>query len=104
MAKIEVSGIDIYYKLCSDCNEYDGDIYWTEFFTLEGEKPLMKWSWKKFRKVDSGKSVPNFVKRFELQFWITESEHLTKSELKNLLERKVELINRKKELERGEII
>lgn len=101
---LEVSGVKIYYKLCSDCNEYDGTITWTEFFTKEGTKPEKKWSWRKFRMIPTGKHVPNYVKRFSMNYWITESTHLSKSELRNRLEREVELINRAKELERGEFI
>lgn len=101
---IEVSGVTIYYKLCSDCNEVDGTINWTEFFTQEGLKPEKEWSWRKFRMIPTGRQIPNYIKRFSLPYWITESTHLTKSELRKKLERQVELINRAQELERGEFV
>jgi len=51
-----------------------------------------------------GNFVPNFIKRFTLDFWITESNHLTKKELREILEKKVELITRSQELQRKEFI
>jgi hypothetical protein len=104
MNKLEVYGLDIYYTLGHVCHEYDGDLYWTDFYTKEGVKNVKKWSWKKFRMVSTGEVVPNFIERFTLPFWITKSSHLTKKELRTILEKKVSIINREKELERGEFI
>jgi hypothetical protein len=104
MDKIKIADIDLYYKLCSECNEATGTFDWTEFYTKEGLKEVEKWSWKKFKMIPSGNFVPNFIKRFTLDFWITESNHLTKKELKEILEKNVELIKRFQELQRKEFI
>lgn len=100
---IEVSGVKLYYDEQSDGSEY-GTYYWTEFHTQEGTIPEKKWSWRKFRMVPTGRQIPNYVKRFRFNFWITQSNHMTKSELRDMLERQVELINRAKELENKEFI
>lgn len=100
---IKVSGVKLYYIEQWDTSEY-GNAYWTEFYTKEGMKPERRWSWRKFRMISTGKMIPNYVERFVFDFWITESNHLTKSELREKLERQVELINRKRELENKQFI
>jgi len=100
--KLEVKGRDIYYHTFP-CGHPDSNEIFTMFYTLEGKKQVKKWSWSKFRKVPTGVMVDNYVRRFKLNINI-ESNRYTKSEIRNKVEREVELIDRFEEIKRGEII
>jgi hypothetical protein len=100
--KLEVNGRDIYYYTFH-CGHPDSNEIFTAFYTLEGKKLEKKWSWRKFRKTPTGVKVDNYVRRFNLNINI-ESNRYTKSEIRNKIEREVELITRAEEIKRGEII
>lgn len=102
MKKIEISGITLHYKVTWEHSEYDSYCY-TSFFLLNGKKPEVKWSWKKLRKVETGVMVDNYIEMFRLPLDV-ESDSYTKREIREKIGRKIELMGRAKEIQKGEIV
>lgn len=101
MYEIEISGKKFNYRIDYDCSEF-GETYQTVFFKkiMVDEKI---WSWRKLRFLNTGKLVEKDKTLFCLYFDMHSPEY-TKAEIKNRLEKEVELLGRAEEIERGEII
>jgi hypothetical protein len=101
MKEINIDGRVLKYRLMSDCNEYD-EWEWTEFY--EGTEIVTK-------RVRSGWSdifgtlvqveVPKLI--FEINMSCT-NDRITKEEWKAKILKELALLNRREELERGELI
>jgi len=100
--KLDVNGKTIYYDHYY-CGHPDVSELYTKFFTLEGKRTEMKWSWRKFRKVPTGNQIDNYVEIFEFFFDI-EKPYRTKSEVRRKLEYNLELLGRAEEIKKGELI
>lgn len=98
LKKLEIDGMELQYEIFSDCNEYDGTIYWTEFYI--GTRTVTKRKYLMFgeKKI---KEVP--FKVFTLYLNI-EDPNYTKGEIRALITKQLELLGRKSEIERGEIV
>ena len=97
MEKITINGRDFEYKVFSGTDEY-GRYYETDFYqgvTIETHKKYI------FFGPEITKEVPNKVFSFEGNI---ESNSLTKEELRKILEKKVKLLDRQAEIDRGELI
>lgn len=101
MYEIEVSGRKLNYKILYDVSEF-GETYETVFFDkiMVNEK---RWSWRKFKFVETGKLVEEHKTLFCLYFDLHDAAY-TKKDIRNRLQREVELLSRAEEIERGEII
>ena len=97
LKRININGIELYYQLCYDVSEY-GESEWTEFYI--GTRIITRRKYYICGPIITYE-IPNKV--FELNFSI-EDEYYTKKEIRYKIERKLELLNRKAEIERGEII
>ena len=97
MKTITVNDREFQYEICYHASEY-GECEWTNFY--EGSEFR---SYKKYLFFGPNvvKSIPNKV--FHLNLSI-EDESYTKSEIRRMLENKIELLNRREEIEKGEII
>jgi hypothetical protein len=98
MKTINYHGREFQYEIFSDCNEYDGLTYETEFY--EGTEMVTKrkyWLFGPKITVEQPKLI------FKLYIDI-EDETYTKQDIRDKIRRKVELLNRKLEIEKGEII
>ena len=98
MKTINYYGREFQYEIFSDCNEYDGLTYETEFY--EGTEMVTKrkyWLFGPEITVEQPKLI------FKLYLDI-EDETYTKQDIRDKIRRKVELLNRKLEIEKGEII
>ena len=98
LKQLEIDGFQVQYEVFSDCNEYDGTIYWTEFYI--GTRTVTKRKYLVFGEKKT-KEVP--FKVFTLYLNI-ENPNYTKGEIKSLINRQLELLGRKAEIERGEIV
>ena len=98
MKKIAINGDDFEYKIFSDCDEYNGPYCWTEFYQGVEIK-----SYKKYLLL--GPIVTEASPKFIFKVWMNiESPHYTKQAIRAILLTQVELLYRKQEIERGEII
>lgn len=97
MKKIVINGRRFEYEVFCDASEY-GECYWTEFY--EGTIRFYKKKYRIFGPMIECE-VPNFI--FEVPFDI-EDVNITKSELREKLVRAVKILDRAKEIERGELI
>jgi len=97
MKKITIDGKQFDYEICSDANEY-GTSEWTEFY--QGKKIRKYKRFIFFGKIIT-EEVPNLI--FEVPINIEDSCY-TKEDIRKRLSRQVELLNRKEEIKRGEII
>ena len=98
MKTINYHGREFQYEIFSDYNEYDGLTYETEFY--EGTEMVTKrkyWLFGPEITVEQPKLI------FKLYIDI-EDETYTKQDIRDKIRRKVELLNRKLEIEKGEII
>jgi hypothetical protein len=98
MKKITILGKEFEYKIFSDCNEHDGVYHWTEFYQGTEEETYRKYLLFGEKKT---RIIPKFM--FKVYDSIEDNSY-TKAQMKEKLERKVELIFRQEEIERGEII
>jgi hypothetical protein len=98
LKQLEIDGIRIQYEVFSDVNEFNGTFYWTEFYI--GTKTITKRKYLMFGEKKT-KEVP--FKVFVLHLNIEDPSH-TKGEIRALINRKLELLGRKAEIERGEIV
>jgi hypothetical protein len=94
---IELDGIQMKYEIFSESSEY-GDYYWTEFYI--GTKTLVKRKYGLFGEKIK-KEIP--FKVFQLNISIEDPDY-TKKDIRERIERKLELLGRKSEIERGEIV
>lgn len=97
MKTIEINGRKIQYEVLYDVSEY-GDTYETVFY--EGTQIVSKKKYLLFGETIT-KEVPREI--FRLYFNI-EDEGRTKSETRTIIERRLELLDRKAQIERGEIV
>lgn len=97
MKALVINNTTLHYQVNYDDEGYD-TVFYTEFF-LELKTKLVKkyWLFGPLVEVDDSKSI------FEVSFDIEEPTH-TKSELKAILERKLELYFRLDEIKRGELV
>lgn len=97
MKKIVINGQEFEYKVFLDCSEY-GEYEWTEFY--QGEEIE---TYKRF--VFFGKTITEVVPKLMFKLHINiEDSCYTKEDIREKLSRQVELLNRKEEIKRGEII
>jgi hypothetical protein len=98
MKKITILGEEFEYERKVSISFYGDAVgFYTQFYQGTEEVTVTTWVfWK------DSLTVPKKV--FIVDFWIEEADHYTKEELRALLERKVKLLHRKRELERGELI
>ena len=95
--KITIRGEEFFYRLQSEVSEFS-ESEWTEFY-----KEIKIKTRKKYFLFGPIVEIEEPIILFEVGFWIT-SERYTKDELRTILEKKVELLHRKKEIEKGELI
>jgi hypothetical protein len=97
MKEIIINGQTFKYKKFYDCSEA-GDWEWTEFY--KAVYTVKRKRWILFGKeYDEEVGIPLFICHFDI-----ESTTITKSKLKQILEREVELLGRKQEILNGELI
>lgn len=102
MKKIIINGETYYYEIAwTEIGEYSYDVRYTKFY--KSVKLLIK---KRKKYYLFGPIVEYFEKPEPLfVLWIDiESPNYTKEEILNKIERELKLVNRKEEIERGEII
>jgi hypothetical protein len=97
MKSLTIDGHTFKYELCCDTTEY-GDYYWTEFYQGE-ETVTRKKFWLFGEKIT--KTQPKLVFKLDIDI---ENPYYTKSDIREMLNRKIELMGRKSEIERGEIV
>jgi len=99
MKTLTLNDKEVFYR-----REYsDGGGEYTTLYMLDGQKPEKKWSWSRFRYVETGRDIDNYVGVRNINYWI-EDKRYTKSETRSSVERAVELISRAEEIKRGEIV
>jgi len=97
MKELTIMGRTFQYKITYYFSEY-GDRASTEFF--EGKETIKKKKYWLF-----GEEIEKEVPKHSFTIHIDiEDETYTKNEIRTRLIKKIELLNRKKEIERGEII
>lgn len=97
MGKVNIKGRDLKYIIQNHCSEY-GENYWTEFY----EETYTK-TYKKFWLFGPTltKEVPIVLFTLHLN---VEDEYYTKSDIRTKISRKLELLDRKEQIKRGELI
>lgn len=97
MGKVNIKGRELKYIVQYDCSEY-GDYYWTQFY----EETYTK-TYKKFWLFGPTltKEVPIVLFTLHLN---VEDEYYTKSDIRTKISRKLELLDRKEQIKRGELI
>ncbi len=101
MKEINIDGRVLKYQLMSDCSEYDS-WEWTEFY--EGTEMITKTvrsGWLDLFGTKVQVEVPKLV--FEINM-SCEDDRITKEEWRERIIRELKLLNRREELERGELI
>jgi len=98
MKKITILGEEFEYKREDDSLPFDSYTI-TRFY--QGEEEIV---YRKY--IFFGKKIVEKVPKemFQVDFWIEEANGYTKEELRAILERKVKLLHRIRELEIGELI
>ncbi len=99
MKKLEINDKTLYYKIIGfDCGEYGVTTCYKTYFFLEPKMKVKKyWLWGSIIEIENTHEV------FMLDYSI-EEEWRTKLEIREDLEYRLELLNRKEEIKRGEII
>jgi hypothetical protein len=98
MKELEIRGRKYQYEIFSDCNEYDGLTYETEFY--QGTKIVSKRKYLLF-----GKRIVKEIPKFAFKvFFNIEDPSFTKSFVRAAVEKQAELLYRQEEIDRGEII
>lgn len=97
MKTIKIKGQQFEYEVFFDAHEF-GEKEWTEFY--QGTIVTYRKKYFLFGKIIKHER-PKLI--FKVDFNI-EDLYYTKKEIREKLERKVELLNRKKEISKGEII
>jgi hypothetical protein len=97
MKRIDVNGRTIEYEVFYDCSEY-GDTYETVFY--EGKQTVSRKKYFLFGETVS-KEFPREIFRI---YFNVEDEGRTKSEIRAIIERRLELLDRKEQIRRGELI
>ena len=101
MKEINIDGRVLKYQLMSDCSEYDS-WDWTEFY--EGTETVTKKirsGWLDIFGTPTEVEVPKFVFKIDMS---CENDRITKDEWRNKILKELDLLNRREELERGELI
>lgn len=101
MKEINIDGRVLKYQLMSDCSEYDS-WDWTEFY--EGTEKVTKRvrsGWLDIFGTPTEVEVPKFVFKIDMS---CENDRITKDEWRNKILKELDLLNRREELERGELI
>ena len=101
MKEINIDGRVLKYQLMSDCSEYDS-WDWTEFY--EGTEMITKRvrsGWLDLTGTLVQVEVPKFIFKINRS---CDDDRMTKSEWRARITRELELLNRREELERGELI
>lgn len=80
----------------------DGEYSETKFYE-QAEVDEKKWNWRKFRMIKTGNRIIIMQHAFSLYRDI-HCNRTTKGEIRKLIEREVELLNRRDEITRGEVI
>jgi len=94
---LKINGKEFQYQVIIDNGE-DGSFEWTKFY--QGTTTTI---YKKYWLF--GEELIKIEPRFAFNIWKNiESENYTKAEIRKWLEREVELLDRKEEIKRGEII
>lgn len=97
MKKITIKGREFEYETFFDCSEY-GDYEWTEFY--DGLEEITK---KKY--IFFGEKKTFFIPKFIFKVYMNiEDPSYTKTDIRKVLEKRVELLERSEEIKRGEII
>lgn len=97
MGKVNIKGRELKYIVQYDCSEY-GDYYWTQFYVETYSK-----TYKKFWLFGPTltKEVPIVLFTLHLN---VEDEYYTKSDIRTKILRQLELLDRKEQIKRGELI
>jgi len=98
LKKLEINGVKLDYEIFSDVNEVNGTFYWTEFYI--GTRLVTKRKYLIFGEKKT-KEVP--FKVFVLDLDIEDPSY-TKSDIRKKITRKLELLGRQAEIDRGEIV
>lgn len=101
MKEINIDGRVLKYQLMSDCSEH-GSWDWTEFY--EGTEKVTKRvrsGWLDIFGTPTEVEVPKFVFKIDMS---CENDRITKDEWRNKILKELDLLNRREELERGELI
>lgn len=99
MKKLEINGRTLYYKIKSfDCGEYGVSTCYETYFFLEPTKKVTKyWFHGPIIEIEN----PDYVFKFTYSI---ESVKKTKKEIREALEKQIELLDRGEEIKKGEII
>ncbi len=97
MKSITVNGRTFQYQIYADPDQWGDNISTCFYDGTETIKHKKYWLWGEI----ISKEEPKIV--FELPFNI-EDDHLTKGQVRERLERAVELLTRREQIQRGEII
>lgn len=97
MKTIDVNGRKLEYEIFYDVCEY-GETYQTVFYEGTISKNRKKWF------LFGPEIIISKPKELFKLYFNIEDPNLTKSDIRFTLERKIELLNREKEIEEGEII
>jgi len=98
MKELEIHGRKYQYEIFSDCNEYDGLTYKTEFY--QGTEIVSRRKYFLF-----GERITKEVPKFAFKvFFNIEDPSFTKSFVRAAVEKQAELLYRQEEIDRGEII
>jgi hypothetical protein len=101
--KLDFDGKELLYRKTFGGNGHDYSYPTTTFYVMDGKRELTEWNWRKFRRVGTGIMVDRYVATFSLNFWIKEIEY-TKADIRERVERNMELHERPEELRKGEIV
>ena len=97
MKKVNVKGRELKYIVQNQCSEY-GDYYWTEFY----EETYTK-TYKKYWLFGPTLTKEEPIVLFQLSLNV-EDEYYTKSDIRSRILRQLELLDRKEQIKRGELI
>ena len=97
MKKVNIKGRELKYIVQYDCSEY-GDYYWTEFY----EETYTK-TYKKYWLFGPTLTKEEPIVLFQLSLNV-EDEYYTKSDIRSRILRQLELLDRKEQIKRGELI
>lgn len=97
MKSITINNKTFYYVVQLNCTEY-GNYYWTEFYQETYTETYKKY-WL------FGPTLTREIPIILFQLYCDiEDKYLTKSDVKERIQRQVELLDREEEIKRGEII
>jgi hypothetical protein len=97
LKQLEIDGVQLQYNIFSDFSEYS-TVYWTDFYI--GTRIITKRKYLLFGEKKT-KEIPFKVFRLHINI---EDPNYTKSEIRKKINKQLELLGRKSEIERGEIV